>query len=76
MKQEPHKGGVPDLGQFEFPHIDAKGVYSIFIGAIDAAKERTKKECVREFIALLEELKGRDGCVAVEVVKRVLTEGK
>lgn len=70
MEHKHHANGIPDLVDFLLPVPTAKEVAGIFLGAIDAAKERQMKQVV----AILDELRGKDGCVAVDVLKRVLTE--
>lgn len=78
---EYHKGGKPAEGEPILPELDEMGLpkiemsefAAIFIGTIDAAKDRAKKEVLREVFQKLDELRGRDGCVAVDVVKRHLS---
>ena len=70
MHERQHLKGLPALGEFVLPDVGARDLAAIFIGAIDAAKERQMKEVLR----IVDELRGRDGCVAVDVLKRVLTE--
>jgi Ca2+-binding EF-hand superfamily protein len=79
---EYHKGGrpadgepiLPDFGEMAIPKIEMGEVLGIFLGTIDAAKERTRKEVLREVFDTLDKLRGKDGCVAVDVLKRVLGE--
>lgn len=68
-----HIKGVPALGDFIMPKIEPPEIAAIFLGAIDAAKDRTRKEVMKEVFDALDKLRGRDGCVAVDVVKRHLS---
>lgn len=70
MDPKNHIKGMPALGEFILPKIEPDEVAAIFLGAIDAAKERQMKQVM----AILDELRGKDGCVAVEVLKRALAE--
>lgn len=70
---EYHKG-KPDLGDFILPKIELEEVAAVFLGAIDAAKDRTRKEVLKEVFEVMEKLRGKDGCVAVDVFKRVVGE--
>jgi len=65
-----HLKGLPALGEMILPKIELEDLAAVFIGSIDAAKERQ----MRQVVAILDELRGKDGCVAVEVLKRVLAE--
>lgn len=69
-KGKHHLRGLPALDDMGLPKIEMSDVASIFIGAIDMAKERQ----MRQVISILDELRGKDGCVSVDVFKRVLGE--
>lgn len=79
---EYHKGGrpkegepiLPEIGEMIIPRVETSEVAAIFLGAIDAAKERGRKEALKEVFDTLDKLRGKDGCVAVDVLKRVLGE--
>ena len=43
-----HLKGLPALADFIMPQIEARELYAIFIGAIDAAKERSMEAAVKE----------------------------
>lgn len=72
MEPKNHIKGMPALGEFILPKIEPDEVAAIFLGAIDAAKDRARKETLKEVYSTLDKLRGRDGCVAVDVVKRAL----
>lgn len=65
-----HLKGLPALGEMILPKVELEDLAAVFIGSIDAAKERQMKQV----LSILDELRGKDGCVAVDVLKRVLTE--
>lgn len=70
MHERHHLKGLPALGEFVLPDVGARDLAAIFIGAIDAAKERQMSQVLK----VIDELRGRDGCIAVDVLKRVLGE--
>lgn len=72
MEPKHHLKGLPVLGEFVMPKIEAEELAAILLGAIDAAKERSRKEVLKEVFTTLDKLRGKDGCVAVDVVKRAL----
>lgn len=65
---------ISEINDLLFPNIDTSDLCAVMIGAIDAARVRGKSEGVSEVVTIIDGLKGRDGCVAVDVIKRVLQE--
>jgi len=68
-----HLKGIPALGELILPKIEAQDILATFLGALDATKERVKKEVMTDVFDALDKLRGKDGCVAVDVVKKHLS---
>ena len=74
MEPKHERKGIPDLADAFLPEISPGELLGALLGAVDAAKVRTKKETIAMVFSVLDELRGKDGCVAVEVFKRVLKD--
>ena len=72
MDIQRQQNGAKDLKDLVLPEVTPGDLLNAFIGAIDASKDREKKETMQKVFAILDELRGKDGCVAVDCVKRVL----
>lgn len=64
-----HLKGLPALGEFVLPKIEPSEVAAIFLGAIDAAKERSAKETLRRVFIVLDEVTFTCGKIEMPTVK-------
>jgi len=81
---EYHKGGkpaegepiLPDIGEMVLPKIEISEIASIFLGTIDAAKERAAKETLRRVFVVLDEVTFTCGKIEMttERLKKLLEE--
>lgn len=74
MEPKHERKGIPALADFMLPSVDSADLCAVLLCAIDAARVRGKSEGVAQVVTIIDSLKGRDGCVAVDVLKRVLRE--
>jgi len=77
---EYHKGGLPSLVDFLLPKVESDELLKIFLGAIDAAKERSReqsaKETLRRVFVVLDEVTFTCGKIEMttERLKKLIEE--
>ena len=71
-----HLKGLPSLADFLVPKVESDELLKIFLGAIDAAKERSAKETLRRVFVVLDEVTFTCGKIEMttERLKKLLEE--